>query len=125
MSFTTAPSQKNSYRCEGLTPAPSKTQFFFATRGFNTAPSKTPLPPSDSLTTLIYPLPTPLIVWPFSAPIGLGSLNCCPSADSIGFRRLPALAPWAPTSGYTLCVSRRYVVTESGANKTHCCCVSL
>ncbi|GFX76192.1 hypothetical protein TNCV_2144961 [Trichonephila clavipes] len=90
-SFTTAPSKKNSYRCEGLTPALSKTQSFIAARGFNTAPSKTPSPLSDPLTSLIYPLPShlirlhyPLMFCSFSAPIGLGSLNCCHSADPIG-----------------------------------------
>ncbi|GFW30756.1 uncharacterized protein TNCV_4088761 [Trichonephila clavipes] len=125
-SFTTALSKKISYCCEGLTPAPSKTQSFIVTRGFNTAPSKTPIPPL-TLSVPLYPLPShlifphyPLMFCPFSAPIGLGSFELLSLSRSHRFRCIPALAPCAPMSGYTLCVSRRAVVTRSGVNKTHC-----
>ncbi|GFW70133.1 cystathionine gamma-lyase [Trichonephila clavipes] len=59
-------------------------------------------------------------VFPFSAPIGLGSFELLSLKRSHPFRHIPAQAPRAPMSGYTLCVSRRAAVTGSGANKTHC-----
>ncbi|GFU30671.1 hypothetical protein TNCV_109281 [Trichonephila clavipes] len=53
---------------------------------------------------------------PFSAPIGLGSFELLSLRRS---RRIPALAPWAPMSGYTLYVSRRAVVTGIGGKRKH------
>ncbi|GFU79516.1 uncharacterized protein TNCV_2915761 [Trichonephila clavipes] len=50
---------------------------------------------------------------PFSAPIGLGSFELLSLSRSHQFRRIPDLAPRTPMSGYTLCVSRRTVVTGS------------
>ncbi|GFS66919.1 uncharacterized protein TNCV_4561721 [Trichonephila clavipes] len=98
------PLSKNSYRCEGL--QHSILQI-----------AKSPL---DSLTSLIYPLPShlirphyPLMFCPFSTPIGLGSFELLSLSRSHQFRRIPDLAPRAPRSGYTLCVSRRAVVTGS------------
>ncbi|GFV85042.1 nuclease HARBI1 [Trichonephila clavipes] len=93
---------------------------FYCCQGFNTAPSKTPSPLSDFLTSLIYPLSShlirshyPLMFCPFSAPIGLGSFELLSLSRSHQFQRIPDHAPRAPMSGYTLCVSRSAVVTGS------------
>ncbi|GFT05617.1 uncharacterized protein TNCV_1044811 [Trichonephila clavipes] len=61
---------------------------------------------SDSLTFLIYPLLShlirshyPLMFCLFSAPVGLGSFELLSLSRPHRFRRIPAIAPWAPMSG--------------------------
>ncbi|GFY27832.1 uncharacterized protein TNCV_242971 [Trichonephila clavipes] len=79
-SFATALS-KNSYRCEGLTPAPSKTQSFIAAGGFNTKhPPKRQVFLPDPLPSLIYPQ----MFFPFPLLSDSALLNCFHSADPIG-----------------------------------------
>ncbi|GFW52703.1 uncharacterized protein TNCV_2392831 [Trichonephila clavipes] len=124
--LTRAPSRNQSLRGRSFTTAPSK-KTRIAARGSHQHPPKRQFLPSYSLSALIYPFPShlihphyPLMFCPFSAPIGLGSFELVSLSRSHRFRRIPALAPWAPMSGYTLCVSRRAVVTGSGENKTHC-----
>ncbi|GFY12859.1 transposable element Tcb1 transposase [Trichonephila clavipes] len=75
--------------------------------------------PQDHTDNLILIMPR-RYVFPFFAPMGLGSFELLSLNRSHPFRHIPAQAPWAPMSGYTLCVSRRAAVTESGATKTHC-----
>ncbi|GFW11092.1 hypothetical protein TNCV_4783021 [Trichonephila clavipes] len=129
-SFTTALSKINSYRFEGLTPEPSKTQSFMAVRGFNTAPSKTPSPYgcrgfntapsetpslsffSDPLTSLIYPQ----MFFPFPPLSDSALLNFCHSSAPIRFDTFQ-LKPHGRRCLGTHCVSRRAAVTGSGANK--------
>ncbi|GFW61517.1 hypothetical protein TNCV_347651 [Trichonephila clavipes] len=56
---------------------------------------------------------------PFAAPIRLGSFELLSLCRSRRSRRIPALAPWAPMSGYTLYVSRRAIVTGIGGKREH------
>ncbi|PRD32328.1 UNVERIFIED_CONTAM: hypothetical protein NCL1_20796 [Trichonephila clavipes] len=72
-------SLKKLCECEGLTPAPSKTQSFIAARGFNTAPSKTP----SFLLTLSLPLYIHRCFFPFPLLSDSALLNCCHSTDPI------------------------------------------
>ncbi|GFX69140.1 hypothetical protein TNCV_3563161 [Trichonephila clavipes] len=65
---------------------------------------------SHSLTFLIYPLPSHLILshyslmfCPFSAPIGLRSFELLSLSRSHQFRRIPDLTPRAPRSGIKEC----------------------
>ncbi|GFW02191.1 hypothetical protein TNCV_4144571 [Trichonephila clavipes] len=46
-------------------------------------------------------------VFPFSAPIGIGSFELLSLKRSHPFRHIPAQAPRAPMSGYTLCFKTR------------------
>ncbi|GFX88144.1 hypothetical protein TNCV_159591 [Trichonephila clavipes] len=102
---------------QGLYNSTSKIAIFYRCEGLTTAPFKTAILTSDSLTPLIYPLLShpihphhPLMFCPFSAPIGLGSFELLSLCRPRRSRHIPSLAPWEPMSGYTLYVSRRAVI---------------
>ncbi|GFT98472.1 uncharacterized protein TNCV_3951461 [Trichonephila clavipes] len=93
---------------------------FYRCQGLQHSTLRNAMSLPDSLTSLLYPLPShlirphyPLMFCPSSAPIGLCSFELLSLSRSHKFQRIPDLAPRAPMSGYTLCVSRRAVVTGS------------